>query len=288
MNVNKGVVWSIFWFLTTPSIAQIVHPKASPSSQVVQEIGLSKIKIDYSRPSAKGRKVMGALVPYGRIWRVGANESTKITMATDIMVLGHVLPKGTYALYAFPQEKEWEIAFHTNTGHWGDGRTEYSPAEDAFRVSIEAEKLPYHQETFLIAFDSITHNSANLNLVWERTKITIPITVDTRAAMEMEIAKQLAAHPTAQTYYEAGRYLQEQGMDLRQALTYLRKALELGGDTYYFHRVKSLLEADLGNYADAIQSAQKSLELANSLKKDEFVRMNQQNISRWQGLLPKK
>lgn len=288
MNVNKGVVWIIFWFLATPSIAQIVHPKASPSSQVVQEIGLSKIKIDYSRPSAKGRKVMGALVPYGRIWRVGANESTKITVATDIMVLGHVLPKGTYALYAFPQEKEWEIAFHTNTGHWGDGRTDYSPAEDAFRVSIKAEKLPYHQETFLIAFDSITHNSANLNLVWERTKITIPITVDTRSAMEMEIAKQLAAHPTAQTYYEAGRYLQEQGMDLRRALTYLRKALELGGDTYYFHRVKSLLEADLGNYADAIQSAQKSLELANSLKKDEFVRMNQQNISRWQGLLPKK
>lgn len=262
-------------------MAQIDHPKASPSSRVEQEVGLSKITIDYSRPAVRGRKIFGDLVPYGRIWRVGANESTKFTVDSEVKVMGNTLPKGTYALYAFPEKGDWEIAFHSNIAHWGDGRNAYDPAEDVFRIKVTPERMPYHQENFLISFDSLTHNSVTMQWLWERTKISIPIRFDTEGLMQEEIQKQLQDNPTAQTYYEAARYLQEQGKQYDTALAYLNNAIELGGDTYYFHRVKSLVEAALGDYAGAVVSAEKSLALADAQGKDEFVRMNQKNIELW-------
>ena len=286
-----------FFFLLgyVQSTAQINHPKASPFSEVVQEIGLSKIRVQYSRPAVKGRHIFGiredgqpGLVPYGRIWRVGANESTKITVNSDVKVMGNTLPKGTYALYAFPEKESWQVVFHTNISHWGDGRKNYKPGEDLFRISVKPQKMPYHQENFLITFDSITHNTANMKLIWANTMVAIPFEVDTHAQMKKEIAKQIAENPSAQTYYEAARYLQEQGIDYKRALEYLEKALELGGDTYYFHRVKSLVEAKLGDYESALKSAEKSLKIANSLGKDEFVRMNQKNIDAWKQLLKQK
>lgn len=278
----------IILFFGNIMFSQIIHPKASPFAIVEQEVGLSKIRVEYSRPAVRGRHVFGpqkdrqqGLVPYGRIWRVGANESTKISVDTEAEVMGNTLSKGTYALYAFPEENEWEIVFHTNTTHWGDGRKNYNPDEDAFRIKVKPQAIPYHQENFLISFDSITYNSVNLNLIWASTKVSIPIAFDTYGQMEQEIAKQLKENPTAQTYYEAARYLQEQGKDFERALGYLNKALQLGGDTYYFHRVKSLVQAELGDYNGAIASAEKSLQLASELEKDEFVRMNEKNIKKW-------
>ncbi|MEX0273188.1 MAG: DUF2911 domain-containing protein [Flavobacteriaceae bacterium] len=283
-----------FLFCAVRGTAQVPHPKASPLSEVRQMVGLSQITVVYSRPSAKGRHIFGnqpdgtpGLVPYGRIWRVGANESTKVTVDVDMEVMGHGLSKGTYALYAFPEENEWQIAFHTNTTHWGDGRKAYDPLEDLFRIKVKPQKMGCHQETFSISFDSITHNSAQMNLIWARTKVTIPFSVDTDAVMQQRITEQLRAHPTAQTYYEAARYLQEQGQEPGRALDYLNKALELGGDTYYFHRVKSLVEADLGAFGEAIKSARKSLQLAAALGKDEFVRMNEKNIRKWKVIMEK-
>ena len=282
----------IFGLLLVLSItqltAQLTHPKASPAAVVEQAVGLSKITVHYSRPAVRGRNIFGDLVPYGRIWRVGANESTKITVDTDMEVMGKMLPKGTYALYAFPESNTWEIAFHNNLSHWGDGRKDYKPEEDLFRISVQAEKIDGHQENFLITFDAITHNSAQMKLIWANTQVVIPFQVDTHAQMEREIAKKLDESPTAQTYYEAARYLQEQNKDPKRALVYLNRALELGGDTYYFHRVKSLVEAQLGDYRSAIASARKSLKIAENLEKDEFVRMNQKNIAKWEKLLEQK
>ncbi|MGY8914987.1 MAG: DUF2911 domain-containing protein, partial [Flavobacteriales bacterium] len=246
-------------FLALPSAAQITHPKASPFALVEQEVGLSKISVSYSRPAVRGRTIFGQLVPYDRIWRVGANESTKITLDTGMIVLGNTIAKGTYALYAFPQEDTWEIVFHTNTTHWGDGRTAYDPAEDALRVTVVPEKTPYFQENFLITFDNITHNSLDMIWMWEHTKVIVPITVDTQSGMLEEIKAQLQQNPTAQTYYEAARYYQEQGIEYPLALEYLNTAIALGGETYYFHRVKSLVEAALLDYRAAVKSAQKSM-----------------------------
>lgn len=260
---------------------QINHPRISPKAVSEQQIGLTNVRVDYSRPAVRGRKIVGELVPYGRIWRVGANESTKFTTDTDISVLGNRLAAGTYALYAFPNEDQWEFAFHANTSHWGDGRDAYNPDEDVFRVSVIPEKITELQENLLISFDRLTHNSAEMILQWEYTRLIIPIVVDTEVIMAEEIADQLEKNPTAQTYYEAGRYMLEQSGDMDVALEYVNKAIEIGGDTYYFYRVKSEIEAESGQFKQAIESARKSLELADALGKDEFVRMNQRNIDRW-------
>ena len=149
--------------------AQIEAPKASPFSKVEQDVGLTKITIAYSRPGAKGRKVLGGLVPYGRIWRVGANESTKFTADDDLTIMGNNLPEGTYALYAFPYEGHWDVVFHKNTEHWGDGRKAYDPEDDAFRIRIKPQEISNYQENFLITFDEIDHNSINMLWIWEHT-----------------------------------------------------------------------------------------------------------------------
>ena len=204
--------------LTLTSLeAQIEHPRISPLAVVEQHIGLSKITVVYSRPGVRGRKIVGELVPYGRIWRVGANESTKFTNESSLIIMGNLLPPGTYALYAFPKEDIWEIVFHSNTSHWGDGRKNYNPKEDIFRIEVIPERLAELQENFLISFDRIDHNGMEMIWQWEHTRITIPIEVDTHAMMLQEIDKQLKDNPTAQTYYEAGRYLQEQNKDLEKS-----------------------------------------------------------------------
>jgi len=264
--------------------SQLIHPKASPFTKIEQDIGLTTVIIEYSRPAVRERQLFGGLVPYGRIWRVGANESTKFTVNSDIEVMGNTLPPGTYALYAFPEEFSWEVVFHKNTSHWGDGRTAYDPSEDAFRVLIEPEEISEWQENFLISFDSISHNAAVMQWKWGKTKISIPIVVNTKKEMMQAIEKSLDGNPSAQTYYEAARYLQEERMESARALHYLEKAITMGGDTYYFYRVKSLVEASMKNYQDAIISAQRSLVLARQEGKDEFVRMNQENIAKWKKL----
>lgn len=265
--------------------AQINFPRISPACTIIQKIGLTEVRVDYARPSMRGRKIIGKLVPYGRIWRVGANESTKLKISDSLRVNGQFLPKGTYALYAFPTETEWIIVFHKNTSHWGDGRTNYDPAEDALRIKVKPQKLLETQESFTIEFNRFSHQSAWMEWSWENTKIAFKMEVDTHAKVMAEIAQQIENNPTAATYYQAARYLQEEDRTPQQARQWLIKAQELAGDKYYIHRVRSLVEAKLGNYEVALKHAQKSKAIAAELGKDEFVRMNDANIQKWQYIL---
>lgn len=290
----RQVGFIICCFASSFCWAQINYPKASPFTTIVQEFGLSKITVEYSRPSAKGRILFGeqvngksALVPYGRIWRVGANESTKITFLSDVLIDGQDLQKGSYALYAFPEQDEWQVVFHNNTTHWGDGRLDYNFQDDALRIKVIPLKTLEFQENFLISFDEITHDEINMIWKWGNTKVSIPIHIDTESIMKAEIEEKLFNTPTAQTYYEIARYYQEQGVYEVKALGYIDMALNLGGNTYYFHRVRSLLLADLEKYSDAIKAAEISSKLASKENKDEFVRLNANNIKDWKMILLK-
>lgn len=274
-------------FGITQGYAQINFPKISPHCELTQEVGLSELKVIYSRPGVRKRNIVGDLMPYGRIWRVGANESTKFTISDDFKVNGHSLPGGTYALYAFPQKDEWEIVFHKNLKHWGDGRTNYDPKEDALRFKVKPEKTKDFRETFMIEFDEITHNSAQMLWLWENTRISFKIEVDTHKKVMEEISKQIKENPTADTYYQSARYLQEQGKEYEKARGWLIKAHELAGEKYYINRVRSLVEAALSNYKSALQYAKKSREIAEELGKDEFVRLNDKNIEKWEKMVRK-
>ena len=270
------------------------HPKVSPLARVEQEVGLSKITVEYSRPSARARILFGnqpngnpGLVPYGRIWRVGANESTKITFETDVYIEDQLLPKGTYALYAFPEVEEWQIVFHGNTTHWGDGRAAYNATEDVLRIKVYPIKTIAFQENLSLSFDGITHNGLTMIWTWGNTKVSIPIKVDTPELMEQQIQNKLTNEPSAQTYYEISRYYQEQGIKKEESLKFVDKAIVMDGDTYYFQRVKSLILADMGHYNAAVKAAELSLKLANIQGKDEFVRLNENNIRDWKKLMKK-
>lgn len=261
--------------------AQIEFPPVSPYAEIKQNIGLTEIQINYSRPAVRGRKIIGGLVPYGRIWRVGANESTKFRISSDIKVSGMALKKGTYALYAFPNKTEWEIVFHRDTTLWGDGRDKYNPKKDALRIRLHPRETKAFQENFLITLDSITHNGAKMFWIWENTQISIPIEVPTDSILLRQMEEVMKGEADAQTYYEAARYLVEQNREPALALEYVKKAIELNGETYFYFRIKSLAEASLGDFKSAIKSAQKSKKIANSLGKDEFVRLNETNIANW-------
>lgn len=269
--------------LVLPSWAQIEHPRASPQATLVQRVGLSEVTVAYSRPGVRGRKIMGEIIPYGRIWRVGANESTKITFSDSVALEGQPVAPGTYALYTIPTPTEWTIIIHKNTTHWGDGRTQYNPAEDALRFTVKPETVPYFTETFTIEFNDITHERATLTWRWENTVIQFSISFDTRKKMMQEIDSKIKSNPSAATYYESARYFQEEGVFPQRARDYLVKAHQLAGDTYYIHRVWALVEGQLGNFKEAIAHATRSKELAAIEGKDEFVRMNEKSIAEWTG-----
>ncbi|MEQ8423514.1 MAG: DUF2911 domain-containing protein, partial [Cyclobacteriaceae bacterium] len=270
MKVSFSAIFLFHFFTTT---AQIQVPLISPHSVLRQQVGLTEITVDYSRPGVRGRKVIGNLVPFGRIWRVGANESTKITFSDDVTIEGNAVPAGTYALYAFPYDSEWTIVIHKNISHWGDGRDEYNASEDLVRFKVTPEKTKLLQETFLITFDELTHKRARMIWLWENTRISFLIEVDTDKKMMEQIYKAIESNPTADTFYQSARYLQEENKMQEAALEWLTKANDLAENKYYIHRVWSLVLAQVKDYTSAIQHAEESKKLAGIEGKDEFVRM---------------
>ncbi len=265
-------------------MAQIEHPKISPFSEIKQDIGLTRIVVRYSRPGARERKVMGDLVPYHRVWRTGANASTTITVSQEISLAGKALPQGTYTLLTIPHEEYWEVIVNRDTLLWTEGNT-YEKEKDIFRVKITSEALRDFQETFLITFNRLTHESAMLELRWEHTKISIPVKVSTQDLMRNEIEKKINTHPNAQTFYEAARYFQEQDIEYHRAMEFLEKAERIEGRTYYTYRIKALLLASKGMYKEAIHAAQESLIMATHQNKQDFVRMNKRSIDLWRSKL---
>jgi tetratricopeptide (TPR) repeat protein len=275
----------VFVFFVQSLVAQINFPLISPPAEFKQKIGLSEIKIEYSRPAARGRKIMGSLVPFGRIWRVGANESTKISFSDSVYISGNVLSPGTYALYAIPEKEEWTVIFHRNLSHWGDGRKNYNPEEDALRWKVFPGETSYYTEELSIGVEHFDFEKGILFIRWENTEIQIPIRFNTHEKVLREIFEKTNTLPTWETFYQSGRYLQEKQTEYEMAREFLKKANELNPEKYFIHRVWSLVEAGLGNYATAIDLAKKSGEFAEKEGKDEFVRMNLLSIEEWTNLL---
>ena len=259
--------------------AQIKTPAPSPSCKITQEVGLIKVDVDYSRPSAKGRKVFGELVPFGEIWRTGANSATKLTFSDDVTLGGNKVAKGTYALYTIPMEKEWTIIIYKNTT-LGGGLKEVKDDELAAKFNVPSARLNDAVESFSIAFDNLRNAGGDLILSWEKTKVVIPIGLETDAKVLADIKKVMAG-PDAGAYYAAGRYYFEEKKDMKQALEWVNKSLEMGGDKFWILRMKSQIQAELGMYKDAVATAEKSLELAKADGNMDYVRMNEKSISEW-------
>jgi Protein of unknown function (DUF2911) len=262
--------------------AQLRTPAPSPTAKFSQEVGLTKIEIEYSRPSAKGRKVFGDLVRFGEMWRTGANASTKFTSSDDFTVgNGTVVPKGTYALYTIPNKTSWSVIFYKNTTFGGvPPADKYNKDDVAAQFDVPVKTLTEPVETFTMGLSNLRNSGADLELSWENTRIVIPFTVPTDTKVMADIKTQMEG-PSANTYYAAARYYYEEKKDLNQALEWINTALAKGGDKFWIVRVKALILADLGRYKEAIEVAKYSTELATKDGNKDYPAMNEKSIMEW-------
>jgi hypothetical protein len=260
------------------SQAQITTPAPSPLSKMEQVVGLTDVHIEYSRPSAKGRTIFGGLVPYDKLWRTGANAATVVTFSEDVVIEGKELEAGSYALFTIPGEDEWTIIFNTDTEQGGTGN--YDEAKDALRVTVEPQDLSEFVETFTIGVNNLTSSSATLNLRWENTEVIVPFTVFTDDMVEASIAAAMAG-PSARDYYNAATYYLSEGKDPNQALKWINKHLEMEEPKFWTLLAKSRIQAETGDYKGAIETANKSKQMAMDAGYETYVKRNEENIAMW-------
>lgn len=267
--------------------AQIKTPAPSPMCEVKQTVGLSDFTIEYSRPSAKGRTIFAAdgLVPFGGLWRTGANASTKVNFSDAVMIGGQEVPAGKYALYTIPNADEWTIIFHKNLNHWGTGGKAYKETEDQVRLTVKSKKTGYTVETFTMGFDNIKTDQCDLVILWENTMVNIPIKLDVDTRVMNNIEKVMSGVSRGD-YYTAARYFYDNDKDMNQALTWVKKANAMDAKFWQL-RLQSEIEAKMGNYTAAIKTAEKSKAAAFSADNEDYIRINEKNIAKWNGMLGK-
>jgi len=259
--------------------AQINTPAASPKQVLTQTVGLTDVTIEYSRPSMKDRDIFSqtGLVPFGKIWRFGANSATKITFSDDVTIEGNKFAAGSYAILAVPNMKEWIFNFYPYVkGSWSSYKDANPMASIRTSVSKEADAV----ESFTIAVGNLTTNSAKVYAMWDKTEtgFTVNTTVDDRVMADIE--KTLAG-PTGNDYYAAGNYYHTSGKDLNKALEYVQMATKVDKPKFWQVRRESLILADLGKYDEAIKAAKKSLDLAKAAGNADYEKMNQESINMW-------
>lgn len=267
-----------FAFSTT---AQIKTPAPSTSQKIEQKVGLTDVTIAYSRPNIKGRTIFGDLVPYGKVWRTGANENTKLTFSSDFMIDGKTLDKGTYALYTIPNETSWDVILYTDATNWGNPR-KWDDAKVAAKVTVTPEKMPVSIETFTITFDDVTNNSAVLGLLWENTYVGLKFETPTDAMVSASIDKVMNG-PTANDMYGAAVYYLQAGKDIKQAQKWIDKAVSMTADKprFWYLRQQSLIHAKAGNKKSAIAAAKQSLKYATEAGNEGYIKMNKASLKEW-------
>ena len=263
--------------------AQVKTPQPSPKAVVEQVVGLTNVEVHYSRPSAKGRTIFGDLVPFGKIWRTGANENTIISFSDDVTIDGKTLPKGEYSLYTLPKADNWEVIFYKTTNNWGNPE-EWQETNVVLRANAKPMMADRKSESFSIAINNLSSDSADLELSWEKTLVALKFNVPTQKTTMASITKTLAG-PSAGDFFSSGQYLFQSGGDLNKSLEYVNKALSMtkeGEDIpYWYLRQKSLIQAKLGDKKGAIETAKLSLAAAVKAKNDDYVKMNNDSISEW-------
>lgn len=261
--------------------AQVRTPAASPGAKIEQSVGLSTINVEYSRPSAKGRKVMGDLVPFDQLWRTGANQGTKVTFSDDVKINGTDLKKGKYSLFTLPGAKEWKVIFHKDTGLSVPGGENYKEADEAARISVVPNNaLPNPVETFTVGFSNLTDNTVEMYIAWEKTRVGF--TVDVLAdAKVMASINQALAGPSANDYMAAANYYSNSGKDINKAVEWATKAVGMGANQFWNLRGYSLILAKAGKYAEAIAAAKESLAKATEAKNNDYIKMNNESIAMW-------
>ena len=241
---------------------QIRTPRPSPDATVTQIVGVTEVKIDYSSPGVKGRQIWGELVPYGEVWRTGANEVTSITFSDAVKINGNELPTGTYGIHTIPGESEWEFIFSKDTEI--NGGSSYDPAKDALRIKVKP-KEHHFMERMTFMFTDVTDNSVNANLIWDKLKVSFKIVTNTNENFLSNARKELSWSPT----FQAAQYCLTANINLEEALSWIEASC-LINEVYWNTRVKAQLQYKLGIKDEAISTMEKAIDLGSKMESTPF------------------
>lgn len=259
--------------------AQIRTPSASPTAKFSTTVGLTDVAVEYSRPSVKDRTIFAedGLVPFGKIWRTGANAATKISFSDDVKLGGQEVKKGDYAVLTTPTANEWKIMLYPyEGGNWSS----YTEKDPAASIKAATKKSGNMVESFTIDLNDLHSTGASLNFMWDKTIVSVPLEVNVDDQVMANIKKTLAG-PTGNDYYAAASYYHESGKDLQQALEWIQKATKVDEPMFWQVRREALILADMKKYGEAIKAAEKSMALADKAGNEDYVRMNKKSIDEW-------
>lgn len=265
--------------MTAGVSAQIETPAPSPLQKIEQKVGLTDVTVEYSRPSKKGRTIFGDLVPYGKVWRTGANANTTISFSEAVMIGGKEVKAGTYAIYSKPNATNWEIYLYTDSDNRGLPAT-WDESKIAVTVNATVQPMPVSIETFTISFDDFKGSDANLGFMWDNVYVALPIKTMTDKAVTASIEKVMAG-PSANDYYSAAVYYLENGKDINQAKTWIDKAVSMNGEAFWYQRQQSLIYAKSGDKKGAINAAKSSMALAEKAGNADYVALNMKSLKEW-------
>lgn len=241
--------------------AQDFHmPKASPTTTVKQGFSTSYISLNYSRPGVKGRAVFGAMIPYGKIWRTGANSATKISFGEDVMLSGNKVEKGTYELYTIPGEEEWEIILNSDLGNWGAAG--YDKNKNVLSFKVPVTPLKEIQESFRISIENLRRTSCTIDLAWGKVKVAIPVKADNNEEILAYLEDKLKGEKPP--YSTAAGYYMRTNQKLDDALKYYDLAIKSNPKAYYLFWHKAEVLEKLGRHEEAVKAAKKAATLAKS------------------------
>lgn len=244
---------------------KIEFPATSQRGMVKQRVALTDIEVDYSRPNKNDREIFGDLVPYGQVWRTGANATTTIKLSGGIKFGDKAVPAGEYGVFTMPGADEWTIMLSKDAKATA---AEYKQENDVARVTVKPAALPMVVETFTIGFSEVKGATANLHLDWDKTRVTVPITTDDfeKLSQQLEASAKSSTVLEPRMAYSAAVFYLENGKDLKQAEKWIDQAVAKEPDAYFMHMRRAQIEQKLGNKKEAAASAEKVLEI---LKKDK-------------------
>jgi tetratricopeptide (TPR) repeat protein len=274
--MKKFLFFFALVIITSVAYTQVRMPAPSPTEFIRQDFGLSSIELTYSRPSLKGRKIIGVVEPWNVLWRTGANAATKITF-NDAVKIGDVkLDSGSYAIYTIPQKNgTWQ--FIINKGYKNSGVTGYNESDDVLRMDVKAGKNAKQVETLTMQFGNVLPESCVLNISWEDFNLAVPITTNIKDRVRAQLESALMSDK--KPYWQAAQYYNDYENNKAKALEMINMAIAQNS-TPLFYQVyyKAKLQKELGDKKGAIATAKQSLELSEAAKNDTYVLMNKKLI----------
>ena len=283
----RSIFFTILFLASYFNYSQIKTPRVSPASAIEQMVGLTEIEVEYSRPSKRGRDIFGNVVPYGKIWRTGADNCTKISFSTDVVIDSQTIQSGKYSIFSIPSKESWDVILYSDTDLWGVPR-DWDKDKIVFKSTYKINKPNVNSidETFTISFSNITNNDADMTFSWDYVSVTVNIVVPTKKIVSDNIKQVMSGSPSPSDYYSAAVYYKQENINLDTALEWINIAIDLfENPRFYQLRQQSLIMAANEKYSDAIAVAEESLKLSLEADNKDYVKMNKESISEWRNKL---